>query len=129
MKTQHKIKAGNYHTKKKWNRKNQKRHQQIAKHFSKRSKKKEVWKIETQRKVEELYKVHLEIAKHYEQTRPDGKDTRPLEIRAAEKRRQKVKGSSQMDLEIAWGRFERFQRDKIKSKRKVLQQHTAGEML
>lgn len=119
----------NYPVKKRRNKKNQRRKIQSAKHFAKRRIKIKVWEKETQREIDELYKHHLEIAKHYEQTRPDGKDTRPLEIRAAEKRRQKVKGSSQMDLEIAWGRFERFQRDKIKSKRKVLQQHTAGEML
>jgi len=127
MKTQHKIKAGNYHTKKKWNRKNQKRHQQIAKHFSKRSKKKEVWKIETQRKVEELYKVHLEIAKHYRRTRPEEKDTRSLEERAKEMRQMKSKGASQLEEDIlSWSQFAREQRNNNRKHRIVL--HT-GETL
>jgi len=127
MKAQNKLKAGNFHTKKRKNKKNRKRHQQINKHFSKRSKKKEVWKIETQRKVEELYKVHLEIAKHYQLTRPEEKDTRSLEERAKEMRQMKSKGASQLEEDIlSWSQFAREQRNNNRRQRIVL--HT-GETL
>ena len=126
MKTQHKIKAGNYHTKKKWNRKNQKRHQQIAKHFSKRNKKIEVWKKEAQREIDELYKVHQQIAKHYELTRPEEKDTRSLEERAKEMRQMKNKVIDTTQMELAWSKFAREQRDNNRKHRVVL--HTGEEL-
>jgi len=113
-------------TKKRWNKKNQKRHQQIAKHFSKRSKKIEVWKKETQREIDELYKVHLEIAKHYELTRPEEIDTRSLEERAKEMRQMKCKGTSQKEEEFSWSKFAREQRNNNRKHRIVL--HT-GETL
>ena len=67
MKTQNKITTRNWKAarKKKWNIKNNDRHPQVVKHFRKRTKKIEVMKKETKRWVDELYKVHLEIAKNY----------------------------------------------------------------